>query len=119
MMNLFRNIGGSGGIAMVTTALARRQQFHQQMLVSHLTPLDSLYSAALSNTASTIAAQGASAADAAAQAQGVLYGVVQKQSAMLAVADTFWLLGVVFLCLIPVVFFLRKTKPPAGHIIME
>jgi hypothetical protein len=38
---------------------------------------------------------------------------------MLAVADTFWLLGVVFLCLIPVVFFLRKTKPPEGHIIME
>jgi DHA2 family multidrug resistance protein len=119
MMNLFRNIGGSGGIAMVTTVLARRQQFHQQVLVSHLTPMDTSYNSMLHNTAATIASQGATAADAAAQAQGVLYGVVQKNSSMLAVADTFWLLAVVFLALIPIVFFLRKTKPPEGHIMME
>jgi DHA2 family multidrug resistance protein len=119
IMNLFRNIGGSGGIAMVTTSLARRQQFHQQVLVSHLTPMDASYNGMLHNTAATIAAQGATAADAAAQAQGVLYGVVQKHSAMLAVADTFWLLGVVFLGLIPIVMFLRRTKPPQGHVMME
>src|SRR5499427_8528748 len=40
LMNLFRNIGGSGGIAMINTIIARRSQFHQATLVSHLTPLD-------------------------------------------------------------------------------
>ncbi len=119
LMNLFRNIGGSGGIAMVSTILARREQFHQQALVSHLTPLDGNYLSALQTTTTAIANQGASAADAAAQAQGVLYGMVQKNAAMLAAADTFRVLAIIFLCLIPVIVLLRKTKPQAGPVMME
>ena len=77
LMNLFRNVGGSGGIALVTTLLARRQQFHQQSLVSHVTPLDPGYGEMLQNTTAALVAKGASAADAAGQAQGVVYGIVQ------------------------------------------
>ncbi len=77
MMNLFRNIGGSAGIAMVTTTLARRQQFHQQTLVSHLTDMDPAYAEVLRNTTAAIAAQGASLTDASAQAYGVLQGMVE------------------------------------------
>jgi DHA2 family multidrug resistance protein len=120
MMNLFRNIGGSAGIAMVSTIFARRQQVHHQTLVSHLTPSDAGYLEMLQNTTSAIAAQGASLADAAVQAQGVLYGMVQKQAAMLAVNDAFAILGVIFLALIPLVVMLRKTEAPAGsHVMME
>jgi DHA2 family multidrug resistance protein len=119
LMNLFRNIGGSGGIAMVNTILARREQFHQQVLIGHLTPLDGNYAGALESTASAIAARGASAVDAAAQAQGVLYRMVQKNAAMLAVADTFWILAVVFLCMIPVVILLKKTPRSEGVTMME
>ena len=43
LINLARNIGGSFGIANVVTLLARRTQFHQGMLVSHMTPFDSAY----------------------------------------------------------------------------
>src|ERR1700730_11146252 len=43
LINLARNIGGSSGIALVTTLIARRQQFHQNILVSHLTPVDPGY----------------------------------------------------------------------------
>jgi len=119
LMNLFRNIGGSGGIAMVNTILARREQFHQQALISHLTPLDGTYLSTLQTTASAIAGQGASAADAAGQAQGVLYGMVQRNAAMLAAADTFWMLAVIFLCLIPLIFLLRRTAPAKGPVMME
>ncbi len=45
IINLARNIGGSFGIANVVTLLARRTQFHQGMLVSHMTPFDSAYRA--------------------------------------------------------------------------
>ena len=38
--NLMRNIGGSFGIAMMTTFLARRQQVHQSQLISNITPMD-------------------------------------------------------------------------------
>jgi DHA2 family multidrug resistance protein len=119
LMNLFRNVGGSGGIAMVSTIMARRQQFHQQALVSHLTPLDGNYTAALQSTASALTAQGSSAADAAGQAQGVLYNMVQKQASMLAVADTFWILALIFLAMIPVVAMLKKTTPQPGMMIVD
>jgi DHA2 family multidrug resistance protein len=109
LMNLFRNIGGSGGIAMVNTIVARREQFHQNVLVSHLTPLDRGYGDALRNTTAAIASYGSTAADAAGQAQGVLYGMVQRSSAMLAMADTFWILALVFIGMIPLVLVLRKS----------
>jgi DHA2 family multidrug resistance protein len=35
MINLMRNVGGSVGIAAVTTLLVRRQQIHQNVLVQH------------------------------------------------------------------------------------
>ena len=40
LINLARNIGGSSGIAICTTLIARREQFHQQRLIEHLSPLD-------------------------------------------------------------------------------
>ena len=109
LMNLFRNIGGSAGIAMVTTILARREQFHQQVLVGHMTPLDAAYAETLRATTSAIAARGASVADAAGQAQGVVYGMVQRHAAMLAVDDTFWVLALVFLAMIPLALMLKPT----------
>ena len=120
LFNLARNIGGSSGIATVTTVLSRRAQFHQSVLVSHLTPLDPAYQNALGRTAGALHAAGASAPDAAAQAQGVLYGTLLKQSSMLAFSDAFWLMGILFLAIIPLMFFLRKTAPArapmtAGH----
>ena len=119
LMNLFRNIGGSAGIAMITTLTARRQQFHQEILVSHLTPMDPGYAAMLHGTSGNLVAQGSSAADAAGQAQGVLYGIVQRQAAMMAVTDTFWVLSLVFLAMIPIVLLLKRTPRIAGPVPME
>jgi DHA2 family multidrug resistance protein len=119
LMNLFRNIGGSAGIAMVTTIVARRSQFHQNVLVGHLTPLDHNYGQALDATTAALASQGASTADAAAQAQGVLYGMVQQNASMLAMADTFWVLALLFIAMVPLAFLLSKTAKPEGHIMME
>ncbi len=119
LMNLFRNIGGSGGIAMINTVVARREQFHQATLVSHLTPLDAGLSPTLHGLTASVVASGASGPDALAQAQGLLYGLVQKQAAMLAVADTFWMLAVVFVAMIPLVLLLRRTPMHAGAAIME
>jgi DHA2 family multidrug resistance protein len=119
LMNLFRNIGGSAGIAMITTIMARRQQFHQEVLVSHLTPLDGGVLPALNGMTANLVAHGASSADAAVQAMGQLYGLVQRQAAMLAVADTFWVLSLVFLGMIPLVLCLRMTPPHKGPMMME
>ena len=58
LFNLARNIGGSSGIATVTTLLARRAQYHQTVLVSHLTPYDPAYRDALGRTAAAISCGG-------------------------------------------------------------
>jgi len=117
LMNLFRNIGGSAGIAMVTTIVARREQFHQEVLVSHLTPLDGGLLPTLNDIAANLVTRGASAADASVQAYGMLYGLVQRQASMLAVADTFWVLALVFLGLIPLVLALRAAPERAAAMV--
>ncbi len=43
LINLSRNIGGSCGIAFATTLLARRMQYHQNVLVEHVTPYSDTY----------------------------------------------------------------------------
>ena len=119
LFNLARNIGGSSGIATVTTMLARRAQFHQSVLVAHLTPYDWKYREALAGTAATLRSAGSSMADAGLQAQGMIYGTLVRQSNMLAFADAFWVMGALFLLVIPLMFFVKKVRPSGGHVVME
>jgi DHA2 family multidrug resistance protein len=119
LYNLARNIGGSSGIATVTTLLARRAQYHQSVLVSHMTPYDAPYREALSKAALAAQAAGASPPDAGAQAHGMLYGMVLKQANMLAFSDAFWVMGVLFLIIIPLMFLMKKTSPAHGPVMAE
>jgi len=112
LFNLARNIGGSSGIATVTTMLARRSQFHQSVLVSHLTPLDLTYREALARAGAMLQVRGGSAPDAALQAHGLLYGTLQRESSMLAFADAFYLMSVLFLAVIPLMFLMKRSAVP-------
>jgi MFS transporter, DHA2 family, multidrug resistance protein len=116
LINLARNIGGSVGIANVTTMLARRAQVHQAVLVSHLTPLDAPYRAALQGASSYLATQGANATQALTQAQGLLYGNLVRQATMLAFVDTFWLLGLIFIGMIPTLLLMKKVRTQEGPV---
>jgi DHA2 family multidrug resistance protein len=119
LFNLARNIGGSSGIATATTLLARRGQFHQSVLVAHLTPYDWRYRESLAGAAAALRAGGSSAADAGLKAQGMIYGAMLKQSSMLAFADAFWVMGVLFLLVIPLMFLIKNVRPSAGQVVVE
>lgn len=112
IINLARNIGGSVGIATVTTVLDRRTQFHQSVLASQATPMNPAFQPMINNTAAHFLAQGSDTALANNQAYGLLYSMVQRQSAMLAFIDNFWMLGVIFLAVIPLMFLMKKAQPP-------
>ena len=43
LINLMRNLGGGVGISVAVTLLDRRTQFHQERLVSHLTPYNTIF----------------------------------------------------------------------------
>jgi DHA2 family multidrug resistance protein len=119
LFNLARNIGGSIGIAMVTTMLSRRAQFHQSRLVEHMTPYDSAYRQSLAGAAQMLRLHGASPPDAAAGAHGLIYGSLLRQSSMLAFADSFWVMGMLFLLVIPLMFLVKKARPARGQVVME
>lgn len=95
LTNLFRNQGGSFGIAFVTTVLARRAQYHQSVLVTHITNFHATFSESAAGIASRFVDHGYSAADAAARAVAQIQAVVQQQASILAFLDCFWLLGLV------------------------
>jgi DHA2 family multidrug resistance protein len=111
LINLARNLGGSAGISFVTTMLARRAQFHQNILVSHVTETNPIYQRMLQSATSVLVHQGANAVEAATKAKALIYGLVRQQASMLAFIDNFWVLAVVFLVMIPLVFFMKKTTP--------
>jgi DHA2 family multidrug resistance protein len=119
IINLARNIGGSFGIANVVTLLARRQQFHQGILVSHMTPFDSAYQAIMNGSARVLFVAGSNSTDAQAQAHGMAYGILQRHAAMLAFGDVFWIMGLMFLTLIPLMLLMKKSRsrggPPMAH----
>lgn len=119
LFNLARNIGGSSGIATATTLLARRAQFHQTVLVAHLTPYDFRYREALAGTAAMLRSAGSSGPDAGVQAQGMIYGRMLRQANMLAFADAFWVMGALFLLVIPLMFLMQNVRPAAGRVVME
>jgi MFS transporter, DHA2 family, multidrug resistance protein len=119
LFNLARNIGGSCGIATATTLLARRSQFHQAILASHMTPYDAPFREAVAGTTAMLQSHGASHSDAVMQAHGVLYGGLVRQAGMLAFADAFWVMGVLFLLIIPLMFLMKKTGPASGPVVVE
>jgi DHA2 family multidrug resistance protein len=119
LFNLARNIGGSCGIATVTTLLSRRAQHHQQALISHMTPLDAPFRSAIEGATGMLHMRGASLPDAAAQAQRLVYGNMQRQASMLAFADAFWVMGVLFLGIIPLMFMMKSVRPAKAPLVVE
>jgi DHA2 family multidrug resistance protein len=118
LTNLFRNQGGSFGIAFVTTVLARRTQYHQSVLVAHATPFDQRYRDTLSSISQYLGTHAFTAPDAALHAKAQLARIIQQQAAFLGFLDCFWLLGCACLLGAPLVFFTRKFRsagPGAAH----
>jgi DHA2 family multidrug resistance protein len=84
-----------------------------------MTPLDPRYRAALHGLTAMLHIRGSSMAMAAQQAQGILYGELQRQAAMLAFIDVYWILGMVCLAMIPLMFLMKRSRPhstsPLAH----
>jgi DHA2 family multidrug resistance protein len=119
MLNLVRNIGGSTGIALVSTILSRRGQVHQANLVANLHPASLAYQGFLNRSTQMLVTKGSSLPDAAHQAQGLAYGTLVRQANMMAFADTFWIMGILCLALLPLIFLMRRTHAGKKPIVMD
>jgi MFS transporter, DHA2 family, multidrug resistance protein len=110
LFNLLRNIGGAAGIALIQTALARDRQINFNVLGGHVDAYAPSSQAMFERLRSGFMAAGSDAVTATTRAQAALFGMVQRQAAMIAFNDSFILLGIVFVALIPLVFLMRKPR---------
>ena len=119
LTNLFRNWGGSFGIAFITAMSERRQDFHQQVTGANL-PASSLgLQSAVQRTTNYLVEHGYSHADALRAAYLHYYNQLGDQTKLLGFMDCFRLVGWFTLAMVPVVFLIKHFKvggkAPAGH----
>jgi DHA2 family multidrug resistance protein len=118
LINVARNLGGSMGVALAQTVLARRQQFHQSRLIEHAGPSDLGYQQTIDAMTRYLQAQGSNASDAASQAVAWVGRTLQQQVDFLAYIDVFWTLAIVAMLMIPTAAVLRPINlgaPARGH----
>jgi DHA2 family multidrug resistance protein len=113
IFNLIRNIGGSIGIAMVSTMVNRRSQFHQMRLVDNLTPYDPVYSLRSQQGAGLLQQSGVDPYTAHQGGLGLMYQNMIRQASMISFDDVFFLLTLMALVLIPLVLFMKTGRD--GH----
>jgi MFS transporter, DHA2 family, multidrug resistance protein len=108
IFNLMRNLGGSVGIAAVTTLVARHEQTNLNNLAAKVTSSRVGALGLVQAFRSWFIYRGADPSSSTERAYGALFGLVQRQAAMLSFNQVFWLLGVLFLLMIPLVFLMRR-----------
>src|SRR4030095_9044833 len=103
LFNLMRNIGGSAGIAVTATMLSRRRQVVGSVLGEHVNIYDLKTQSLMSQIQAGFMAAGADAITATERAYMAMYGLVQRQAAMVSFVFIFRTLGIVFLLMLPLV----------------
>ena len=114
LFNLMRNIGGSIGIAIATTILARHSQANTNVLVSHVDAYNPQATAMIDSMRSGFMARGSDFATATRQAYEAIFGMVQRQAAMLAFNGVFVTFGIIFLLMLPLLLLMKRPAKVEG-----
>jgi DHA2 family multidrug resistance protein len=119
LTNLFRNWGGSFGIAFITTAAERRNQLHQTNLGSAVGFTSQQLADRAAALTNYLVTKGFSGPDAAAASAGSLYQQFQHQVNLLSFMDCFRVIAWLTLAAIPLLLLIKHVKPlgkvPAAH----
>jgi len=119
LVNFMRNIGSSVGTSMVTTVIARRAQFHQNVLVSDTTPGRLTFTSATSALARHLTASGLDPVGAGRRAYALMYQSVIAQATTLAYVDMYKILGVLAAIMFVLSFALKKNQPGGGRVVLD
>ena len=110
--NLTRQLGGSVGVALLTTLLDKREAFHRAVLAEKLAPSDPHTLERVAAYTQAMIARGFPLDEAKHKALALLDGIVNMQAAVLSFGDTFWATSALLCCALPLVLLLGK--PAAG-----
>lgn len=120
LINFMRNMGSSVGTSLVTTVIARRSQFHHNVLTANASPLNANFQAFVQGNANKLQSSGLDAHGAYQQALARFYHLLEAQAATLAYIDTYWVLAICAAFMFCLSFALTKNEPQkGGHIALE
>jgi DHA2 family multidrug resistance protein len=119
MNNLFQQLGGSFGIALLNTYVTSMIQFHRSNLVSYLSSDNSLFTSRISEFTAAFLNHGYGLNAARAAALAAVNGSVQAQSATMAYDDAFIVVAVVFMLVLPLLVFFRPGRAEVKHTTVE
>ena len=114
LFSLMRNIGGSIGIAVTGTLLARHTQATSVLYSANVTGLDATSQSLFYQMRGAFMAGGADLATATQRAYAALSGMVRQQAAIVSFVGLFQFLGIVFLTVIPLVLLMKRPRASAG-----
>jgi MFS transporter, DHA2 family, multidrug resistance protein len=111
LFNMLRNTGAAIGIALMTNSLLSREQVHQARLVEHFSVFDAWRLQTIgAHLPGSPAFKYLPGLPGGHQQLGVIYGLVQAQSAMLAFNDIYWIIAIAIIPLIPLCSLLPSSK---------
>lgn len=111
--NMSRQLGGSFGIAALTTLIHIRSGGHRANLLTNINDYNPAFTQKLNGLMNNFMAKGASYLDAKLMAMKAIEGSVIKQTMLLTYNDAYWVAGLVMLCSIPLLY-LQKFKKNAN-----
>ncbi len=114
LYNLFRNIGGSVGISVVNTIVARHEQLHQNELLHSLTPSSRIFQNQLQALEQYLYTQGYGPVEAMRKAYALIGGELSAQARLWSYVDDFRYMALVCFACIPIVFLLKKAARRPG-----
>jgi DHA2 family multidrug resistance protein len=107
--NMMRQLGGSFGIAALTTLIHLRQGFHRSNLITNVNEYNPAFTERFNGFIQNFISKGYGYLDAKTLATKAIEGTVTKQSLLLTYNDAYWVAGLIMLCSIPLLY-LQKFK---------
>lgn len=112
--NLMRSLGGAVGIAGASTVINERYQLHFSRIVERLTPDNPVFATTLAQLNQLVSQSIAGPIAEQKAAFSVLLQMVNRQALALTFADTFVVIGVLFIAVLIVIPFSDPVAPAAG-----
>lgn len=109
LFNMMRNIGGSIGIAGLSTLLSVRERFHSERIGESVTVYSSALQGRLNQSATYFMSRGSDSSSAQMRAIGAIGGLVRREAFLLAYSDCFLVLGCVLLASGIALLFMKKS----------
>jgi DHA2 family multidrug resistance protein len=105
-----RQLGGSFGIALITTFMSRQTATHRSDLLSNLSIDNNLFQTKLQGIQAQLMSKGMAPNEALAAAYKVMDLSVTGQSAVLTYMDVFLYIGIMFLICVPFLLMIKSSK---------